>query len=363
VRVRLALDSTDTLPSHEGRCQTARDTVVTAVAAPVAVLDTPDLAGYPTFLRPRVAAPSVYYAGFWVRVGINLVDAAIQAILYLVVNYVAQLVSGIITAVAHLPSDVVTFWTSIVSAVAVVLYYNLVLVARRGGTPGMRFGSLRIVRDSDLTVPPDRRTLYLRGVIYLAFTAVTPLRIIDALAIVFDQRKRSLHDVLTGTAVLRRAPPPQKLASLLCTVCGRPVDEGTLCPKHGGSMGLAITLSGHTVSLQVGASLLAVVAIVGIIVGAVMLVTSRPIGVIGIVVGVVLLRTTMSLTQLRNWARWVGSGAGIVIAVAMVGLAATQFSSSTSAGGFLLAGAAVGALITACLWTPETHRSFRRIPG
>jgi uncharacterized RDD family membrane protein YckC len=336
---------------------------VTAVAAPAAVLDTPDLVGYPTFLRPRVAAPSVYYAGFWVRVGVNVVDAAFQGILYIIVDYFAQLVSGIITAIAHLASDAVTFWTSIVAAVAVVLYYNLVLVARRGGTPGMRVATLRIVRDSDITAAPDRRTLYLRGIVYLVFTVLTPLRILDALLIVVDPRKRSLHDVVAGTAVVRRAPPPRKLSSLLCTVCGRPVDEGTLCPKHGGSMGLAITLSGHTASLQVGASLLAIVAIVGVIVGVAMLVTSRPIGAIGIVIGVLLLRTTMSLTQLRNWARWVGSAAGVLIAIGLVAFAATQFSSSKGTAGFLVVGAAVGALITACLWTPETHRSFRRIPG
>jgi uncharacterized RDD family membrane protein YckC len=332
-------------------------------AAPAVVLDTPDLAGYPTFLRPRVAAPNLYYAGFWVRLGVNLVDAAIQAILYLIVDYVAQLLSGVIGAIAHLSSDAVTFWTSIVSVVAVVLYYNLVVVARRGGTIGMRLASMRIVRDGEITTTPDQRTLYKRGVVYLAFSLISPLRIVDALVIVFDPRKRSLHDILSGTVVVRRAPPPPKLASMLCTVCGRPVDEGTLCPKHGGSVGLTITLSGHTASLQIAASLLAVIAIVGVVVGVVMLVTSRPIGAIGLLIGVLLLRTTMSLTQLRNWARWVGSATGILVAVALLAFGVTQISSSKSAAGFLFAGAAVGVLITACLWTPETYRAFRRIPG
>jgi uncharacterized RDD family membrane protein YckC len=336
---------------------------MTAVATPVAVLDTPDLAGYPNFLRPRIAAPNVYYAGFWVRLGINLVDAVIQGILYLIVDYVAQLLSGIIGGVAHLSSDAVTFWTSIASVVAVILYYNLVVVARRGRTIGMRLSGLRIVRDSDITATLDGRTLYVRGVIYLAFSLISPLRIVDALFIVFDPRKRSLHDLVTGTAVVRRAPPPPKLASLLCTVCGRPVDEGTLCPKHGGSVGLTITLSGHTISLQIAASLLGVIAIVAFIVGVLMLVTSRPIGAIGLVIGVLLLRTTMSLTQLRSWARWVGSAAGIIIALALIAFGVTQISSSRSAAGFVFAGAAVGVLITACLWTPETYRAFRPIPG
>ncbi len=336
---------------------------MTAVAAPVAVLDTPDLVGYPQFLRPRIAAPSVYYAGFWVRVGINAVDAILQALLYLVVAYVAQLVTGIITAVAHLPSDAVTFWTSVTAAIAVVVYYNLVPVARRAGTPGMRLGAMRIVLDADITKRPTKRTLYLRGLWYLIFTVIIPLRIVDGIFMAVDARKRSLHDILAGTVVVRRAPAPPKLASMFCTVCGRPVDEGTLCPKHGGSMGLAITLTGHTISLQIAASLLAAVAVVGFVVGVVMLVTSRPIGAIGIVVAALLLRTTMSLTQLRNWGRWVGTAAGIVIAVGLIGAAVTQISNSAVAAGFLFAGAAVGALIAACLWTPETHRSFRRIPG
>lgn len=334
---------------------------MTVAAAPT--VERPDLAGYPAFLRPRVAAPNVYYAGFWVRVGINAVDAVIQGLLYLVVDYVAQLVAGIVGNIAHVGSDQVTFWTSIVSVTAVFLYYNVVLVARRGRTPGMRLGSLRIVRDADLTSVPERRSLYARGALFIAFTVLLPLRIVDALVIVFDPRKRSLHDILTGTVVVRRPPAPPKLASMLCTVCGDPVDEGTLCPKHGGTMGLTITLTGHTVSLQIAAGLLAAISLVAIVVGLVLLVTGHLLGLAAIVVGALLLRTTMSITQLRNWARWVGSAAGVLVAVLLLVAAASQLSSSRTAAGFLVAGALVGALITGCLWTPETHRSFQRIPG
>ncbi len=334
-----------------------------AVAAPATVLDTPDLAGYPSFLRPRVAAPNVYYAGFWIRLGVNVVDAAFQAILYLVVSYVANAISGIIGGILHLDSTRVTFWTSVAAALAVVLYYNLVLVARRASSPAMRLASLRIVSSSDITGVPERRTLYLRGLVYLVFSAVSPLRIIDALVIVFDPRKRSLHDLMVGTAVVRRAPSTPRLGSLLCTVCGKPVDEGTLCPKHGGSIGLALTLTGHTVSLQIAASLLALAGAAGVVVGLVMLAGRHPPGLIGVAVGVALVRTTMSLTQLRTWARWTGTAAAIVIAVALGALGAEQLGGSRSAGGFLFAGAAIGILIAACLWTPQTHRSFRRIPG
>ncbi len=334
-----------------------------AVATRPAPLDVPDLAGYPAFLRPRVAAPGVYYAGFWVRLGVNVVDAAFQAILYLIVSYVANVVSGIIAGIFHLNSSTVTAWTSAVSALAVILYYNLVLVARRGSTPAMSIASLRIVRHDDNAAVPDRRTLYLRGVIYLVFSAISPLRLVDALVIVFDAHKRSLHDLMVGTAVVRRAPSAPKVTSLLCTVCGRPVDEGTLCPKHGGSMGLALTLSGHTISLQIAASLLGVVGAVGIIVGIVLLIGKQPLGVIGIVVGLVLLRTTMALTQLRPWARWAGTVTGLLITVALLILGGAKLGGSRSAGGFLLAGAAVGLLIVGCLWTPQTHRSFRRIPS
>jgi uncharacterized RDD family membrane protein YckC len=336
---------------------------MTAVATPVEILDTPDLTGYPRFLRPRVAAPSVYYAGFWVRVGVNLVDAVLQALLYLIVDYVAQLATGIVTAIAKLPSDVVTLWTSIASAAVVVIYYNLVPVARHAASPGMRLTSLRIVQDADLTMTPTQRTLHVGGVWYLLFSAIPPLRIVDALFVAFDPRKRSLHDILAGTAVVRKAPAPQKLASLLCTVCGRPVDEGTLCPKHGGSMGLTITLTGHTVSLQIAAGLLATVAVVSVVVGVVMLVSARPLGAVVLVIGGLLLRVTMSLTQLRSWARWAGTAAGVAIAVAMAVGAVAEVSHSTTAAGFLFAGTGVGALIAACLWTPETHRSFRRMAG
>jgi uncharacterized RDD family membrane protein YckC len=336
---------------------------VTAVAVPSAeALETPDLAGYPAFLRPRVAAPGVYFAGFWVRLGVNLVDTAIQALLYLVVSYVLQLVAGIIAGIGHLDSDTVSRVTSILAAIAVFVYYSTIVVARNAATPGMRFCSMRIVRDSDITVAPDRRTLLIRGAIWIGFSVVPILRVIDALFIVFDPRKRSLHDRMVGTVVVRKAPSPPRIASMLCTVCGRPVDEGTLCPKHGGTMGLTITLSGHTVSLQIAASLLTVVAIVAFVVGVAMLLTSSPAGGLGVLASILLLRTTMSLTQLRRWARWAGSAVGVAIALGGVVAGVAQLAGSKSSGGFLLAGGAVGVLITACLWTPETYRSFHRIP-
>ena len=145
---------------------------MTAVAVPSAeVLETPDLAGYPAFLRPRVAAPGVYFAGFWVRLGVNLVDTAIQALLYLVVSYVLQLVAGVIAGIGHLDSDTVSRVTSILSVIAVFVYYSTIVVARNAATPGMRFCSMRIVRDSDITVAPDRRTLLIRGAIWIGFFA------------------------------------------------------------------------------------------------------------------------------------------------------------------------------------------------
>ncbi len=336
---------------------------MSAVAAPpVAALDVPELTGYPRFLRPRVAVPGVYYAGFWVRVGVNLVDAVIQALLYLIVSYVAQIIVGLVAAIAQFDSNAANTWVSLVSVAGVFLYYNTVLVARHAATPGMRFCSLRIVRADDIAQAPDGRTLYLRGVIWIVFSLTGILRILDALYIIVDPRKRSVHDLMVGTTVVRKAPTPPKLASLLCEVCGRPVDEGTLCPKHGGSLGLTLTLSGHTVSLQIAASLLAVVAIAAFLVGIVLLFTSLLVGAVLIVVGGALLRITMAMTQLRSWARWVGTATGLVIALASVAYGVALIAGSNSAGGFLFAGAAVGALIVGCLWTPETYRSFRRIP-
>ena len=336
---------------------------MTAVATPPAtVLDSPELAGYPAFLRPHVAAPGVYYAGFWVRVGVNLIDTVIQALLYLVVSYVIQIIVTIASAIAHFDSNVANTGTTIASVAIVFLYYNTVVVARRGATPGMRFCAMRIVRADDITATPAKSALYLRGVIWIVFSAVGILRILDALYIVTDNRRRSVHDVMVGTAVVRRAPTPPKLASILCEVCGRPVDEGTLCPRHGGSLGLTLTLTGHTVSLQVAASLLAITAAAAVVAGVAILFSSLLVGAALMVAGLVLLRVTMAVTQLRSWARWVGTVIGVAIAISATAYGTALLIGSTSAGGFVLAGAAVGALITGCLWTPETHRSFRRIP-
>lgn len=339
---------------------------MTALAAPrasVSVLDAPDLARYPRVLRPRVAAPGVYYAGFWVRLGVNLVDSVLMALLYLVVNYVVQLVVGIIAGVAHFDSNAANGAVSLVCAVGVYVYYSTIVVARHSATPGMRFAGLRIVRADDITQAPERGTLIARGLIWTLFTATVVLRVIDALVIVVDERKRSLHDRMVGTAVVRRAPAPPRIASLLCDVCGRPVVEGNLCPKHGGSVGLAITLSGHTVSLQIAASLLGVIAVAALIVGIVFLFTAGlVVGIAGILVGIALLRVTTSLSQLREWARLTSSAIGLLIAIAAAGYGLVLLTGGHGTGGYLLAGAAVGALITGALWTPETYRSFRRVP-
>jgi uncharacterized RDD family membrane protein YckC len=334
----------------------------TAVAAPAAKLDAPDLEGYPKFLRPAVAAPGVYYAGFWVRLGVNLIDSAIQALIYLIVSYVVSALVGIVAAIAHFDSNSASTPVAIASLLAVYVYYNTVLVARHAASPGMRLCSMRIVRDADITTAPDRRTLHMRGILWILFSVTGFLRVIDALFIVFDARKRSLHDLIVGTAVVRKAPTPPKLASLLCSVCGRPVDEGTLCPRHGGSVGLTITLSGHTVSLQVAASVLALVGVVGVIVGIVAMIGGHVVGAAAIVAGLALLRITMALTQLRSWARWVGFGVALLIALGGAAAGLIALLRSNSAGGFLLAGGAVGALVAGCLWTPETYRSFRRVP-
>ena len=336
---------------------------MTTAAPAASVLDTPDLAGYPTFLRPHVASDTAYYAGFWVRLGIHLVDLAVQLVAFLIVDAVGQLVAGIVGNVVHAGSDRVSLWTTIVCAVAVFVYYNVFYVGRRGRTLAMRFGALRVIADDASGDFANRATLLRRGAIFVLFTVLVPLRIVDAAYIVVDQRKRSLHDVMTGTAVVRRPPPPPRLASLLCSVCHRPVDEGTLCPRHGGTRGLTVTLAGHTASMQVAAGLLAATSLVAVVVGLVMLVSHQPLGVVVLVAGAALLRVTMSLTQLRTWARWTATAVAAMLIVLMLVAAATQLSSSRTAAGFLLAGAAVSALIAACLWTPETHRAFRRIPG
>jgi len=91
-----------------------------------------------------------------------------------------------------------------VAAVAVSFGYFPWFWARSGSTPGMRLMSLQVVRDADGgKVSGGQALLRLLGywvsgaVLYLGF-----------IWIFVDQRHRGWHDLIAGTVVVQRQPPP-----------------------------------------------------------------------------------------------------------------------------------------------------------
>lgn len=327
----------------------------------VAVPPSPDAAmlhGYPRFLQPRIAAAGLYYAGFWVRCGIGLVDLLAQAVLYAALNYVVQLVLGVAAGIAHFDALGVSMPLSIGCALLIVLVYNVVLVPRAGASAGMRLVGARIVTEGDVTTRPPARTLRGRGVLWLLATILAPFALVDVLGIALDGRKRALHDIATRTVVVRRAPQPPRLPPLRCSVCGRPVQEGNLCGHHGGTAGLTIALAGRPASLQMAAALLALTAAAAIVAGVVLLLAGSLPGMAGSAVGILLLWVTMALTQMEAWARLVASLTGVLLAAAALIIGLLLLLGGDRTGTYVLVLVPVGMVIVAALWSPQTHRAF-----
>lgn len=334
---------------------------VSSAMSAVAVPPSPDATtfpGYPRFLQPRIAAAGLYYAGFWLRCGIGLMDVLTQSVLYAALNYVVQLVLGIAAGIAHFDADGLSMPISIGCALLVVLVYNLVLVPGAGASLGMRIVGARIVLQGDVTARPSAGRLRGRGVLWVLATILAPLALVDVVAIALDLRKRALHDLATGTVLVRRAPPPPRLPPLQCSVCGRAVQEGTLCGRHGGTTGITIALRGRPVALQTAAALLALAAVAAIIAGLVLLLSGSVPGVAGPAVGILLLWVTMALTQMEAWARLVASLTAVLVAAAALVAGLLLFLGGDRTGAYILVLVPVSIVITAALWSPQTHRAF-----
>jgi uncharacterized RDD family membrane protein YckC len=129
------------------------------------------------------------YAGFWRRIGIELVDATVIVVLLLV------------AAVAVALLDSAGEWSDAVligSWAAFIWGYFVLLKRSRFGTVGYRLAGVRIIDAYDR--PPGLGVLTLR----LAFGFLGPINILlDMLWIPFDRRKQSLRDKFAHTYVVR----------------------------------------------------------------------------------------------------------------------------------------------------------------
>jgi uncharacterized RDD family membrane protein YckC len=140
-----------------------------------------------------LAEPDLYDGVLPRRVIAYVLDLALILGLWVVLSMVFG-VAGILTFGALTPLGVV------VLAVLPVGYHTI-FIGRDGATPGMRVFDLEV--RSWTGRPPDYSQAFLTTVLFYASVSLTAWLVL--LVPLFTDRNRTLHDILAGTIVLRRA--------------------------------------------------------------------------------------------------------------------------------------------------------------
>ena len=140
-----------------------------------------------------LAEPALYDGVLSRRVAAYLVDMTLIAVLYVCAALVFGL-AGILTFGALTPLGI------IVLAVLPVGYHTIFL-GRQGATPGMRLFDLELRAWTGR--PPDYSQAFLATVLFYASVSLTAWLIL--LVALFTERRRTLHDLLAGTVMVRRA--------------------------------------------------------------------------------------------------------------------------------------------------------------
>lgn len=134
------------------------------------------------------------YAGIATR-GIALaLDAALANLIVLVVGALLALIGSMVGTVR--PPWLVAFLAGAGWLLFLALYFTL-FWSTTGQTPGMRLMRLRVVTTSGETVHGARAFV---RVVALGL-CIVPL-FAGFVTVLFDDRRRGLHDLLTGTVVL-----------------------------------------------------------------------------------------------------------------------------------------------------------------
>lgn len=154
----------------------------------------------PAELRTALRPP-VVYGGFGRRAVAALIDAPLLFLLTVLAMISASLAAiGGGTIGGQVTRDVVLLavGAALAAAFAVSLAYHVLCWAQGGQTPGMMLLELQVVRQDGDEIGYIRA--FLRWLGYLL--AVLPLGL-GMLLILFQPRRRGLHDLLAGTCVIR----------------------------------------------------------------------------------------------------------------------------------------------------------------
>jgi uncharacterized RDD family membrane protein YckC len=149
-----------------------------------------------------LSAPELYDGVLWRRTLAFFVDWFVLGFVYLAVGFIAMLATAVtFGALAPIQAALMALLPSIYAAATIHWF---------GATPGMRLTGLAV---RDLRGPPagPAQAFLMAVVFYASFGLTSGLILIVAL---FSDRRRTAHDMLAGTVVVRaRAVPAARAAA------------------------------------------------------------------------------------------------------------------------------------------------------
>ncbi len=147
-------------------------------------------------LKEGVSQPGgMDYAGFWIRFGAKFLDGIILMVVNSTVNFLLfRTAAGSASANAALGTLVLSTGINMLFAVS----YNTFFIGNYGATPGKMAAKIRIVR------PDGSKVGYGRACARYFAEIVSGLTLsIGYLIAAFDEEKRSLHDRICDTRVIK----------------------------------------------------------------------------------------------------------------------------------------------------------------
>ena len=161
-------------------------------AAPAWAPAAPPPAAWAPTPEPVLAAPTVRYAGFWIRAVAYLIDA----IVLLPVTWTIDRILGVDT---EAPFSAPFLAAACFQAIAWLAYCMLLESSDWQGTVGKLALGLRVTDTAGKRISIPRAAIR-----HLAKYLSLILLLIGFLMIAVQERKRGLHDLIAGTLVVRR---------------------------------------------------------------------------------------------------------------------------------------------------------------
>lgn len=145
----------------------------------------------------RPAGAGLVYAGFWIRFSAVAIDGFMLSVIAWAVNFGMALTLGVLNREPHAMRLI--FWLALVVNVLIGVAYESLSITNYGATPGKMACGLKVVRPDGSPIPFGRSV----GRHFAKFLSAIIFTFGYIMA-VFDSEKRTLHDQICDTRVIRK---------------------------------------------------------------------------------------------------------------------------------------------------------------